>query len=150
MYEKQSSNSSLDRYASTHPVAVNSLWPVPAEAVDTAVKAVTRTQAEWTSLFGRRSRAWMDIPRQAAACRNPVEAVRAQMAFWQTAWHQYTETSQRIATAWTPLWNSVQAPPSSDREHEGWAVQNQAPLPRDVMSLPEATEPLRPGERRAA
>lgn len=148
MLEKQSSNNSVDHFAGAHPLVGSALWAVPTETVDAALKAASRSQAEWTSLVGRRSRAWLDVPKQAAACRNPVEAVRAQMAFWQTAWHQYTEASQRMAAAWTPLWNS--AIPSIERDRDRWQVQNQSLPPRDVMSLPEAAEPVRPGERRAA
>jgi hypothetical protein len=149
MLEKQSSNSGVDRHATAHPVAVNALWSVSTEAIDTAFKAATRTQAEWTSLVGRRSRAWLDVPKQAAACRNPAEAVRAQMAFWQTAWHQYTETSQRLVAAWTPVWTSALSAATAERDRDRRQAQSQLPS-RDFMSLPEASEPVRPGERRAA
>jgi hypothetical protein len=66
-------------------------------------KAVARCQLEAMGLVNRRTQAYMAIPTRIAHCKTPQDLIGEQMAFWKTAAEQYTESSQRIAEAWSQI-----------------------------------------------
>jgi hypothetical protein len=64
------------------------------------MKALARCQLEVMGLVSRRAQAYLEIPSRLSQCRTPQDILNEQMAFWRTAFEQYSESSQRIADAW--------------------------------------------------
>jgi hypothetical protein len=112
-------------------------------------KAVTGSSLELLSLMSRRAQAYMELPTYVGNCRTPQDLVDEQMRFWQTAFRQYAESSQRAMSAWT-----------NGMSLAGGFMTAWAPLAkqdRDFITFPEPQEAAGPsepqkkaGERRAA
>ncbi len=64
------------------------------------LKAAARAQLEAMGLANRRLQAYMVTPTKLAQCRSPQDLINTQMAFWRTAFEQYTESGRKIAEAW--------------------------------------------------
>lgn len=101
-----------------------------------ALKSLMHWNTELMQLASRRGQAWMDIPRRLAACKSPQDVAGAQMQFWQSAMHDYVETSQRMMSLWTGAFTS----PAKGTEH----------TQRDYITFPEPKETPRAADRRAA
>jgi hypothetical protein len=113
-------------------------------------KAVASSGLEVLSLMSQRALAYVELPRSVANCRTPQDLVDEQVHFWQTAWRQYGESSQRALNVWTTsvsLLGGIVAP---------WVPA--AKPERDYISFPEPQEatgaaekqPKKPDERQAA
>jgi hypothetical protein len=112
-------------------------------------KAMASSGLELMSLMSRRAQAYMEIPNCIGHCRTPQDIVDEQMRFWQTAFRQYAESSQRAVSAWT---NAMSLPSGFVAL---WAPA--AKPERDLITFPEpkeavsGTEPKKKeDERRAA
>lgn len=122
---------------------------VAAQHCEPWVKAMAGGNLELLCLMSQRVQAYMEMPANLANCRTPQDLVDEQVRFWQTAFRQYAESSQRAVSAWS---TSISAfggvlPP--------W-VPGAKPA-RDYITFPEpqeATSPAgpqkKPGEREAA
>jgi hypothetical protein len=111
-------------------------------------KAVTGSNLELLSLMSRRAQAYMEFPTCVGNCRTPQDLVDEQVRFWQTAFRQYAESSQRAMNAWTTtvsLLGGTLTP---------WAITGKPE--RDFITFPEPQEAVsaesqkKPGERQAA
>ena len=101
------------------------------------MKAAARHNAEILTLMSQRAQAYFEIPSRLSQCRTPQDIMTEQSRFWQTMARQYTESSQRMVSAWTSMGREVK----------------KSSLERDYITFPEAQEddlqtPVR--ERRAA
>jgi hypothetical protein len=67
------------------------------------LKAAGRCQLEALGLINRRAQAYMQVPTRLAQCRTPQDLVNEQMAFWRTAGEQYSDSTRKIAEAWTQV-----------------------------------------------
>lgn len=77
-------------------------------AMSAPLKAAARCQLEVLGLVNRRAQAYMQMPTRLAQCRTPQDLVNEQLAFWRTAGAQYSETSRKVADAWSTVgpWSS--------------------------------------------
>jgi hypothetical protein len=114
-----------------------------ARAVEPVARSAARAQLELSSLVGTRVKAWTEIPSTLAQCRTPIDLFQAQVAFWQEAGRNYSETTQRVMSAWSGLVASA-----TD------AAKAAAVEPRDYITFPEPSheseERRHPGESRRA
>ena len=103
------------------------------------LKGVGRWNLELLGFTARRAQAWVETAARLSRCKSPVEAFAEQAKFWQAAMADYTDGSQRLATAWgacavMPKLNGAQ--------------------PRDYITFPEPQEAPaaapKHGERKAA
>lgn len=99
-------------------------------------KGLMHWNTELMQLASRRGQAWMDIPRVLTACKSPQDVAGAQMHFWQSAFRDYVETSQRMLSIWT----GALAASANGRDR----------AERDYITFPEPKETPRPHDRRAA
>jgi len=127
------------------------------QALEPVLKATTQGQAELSSLVTRRVRAWMEAPGRAAQCRTPQDFAAAQMQFVQAAYQDYATASRRVAEVWGPVWGGLMQLPRLDANAGWWSSTDLGrAAARDYIAVPEtreqsaATDPRRPGERRAA
>lgn len=127
------------------------------QALEPMVKAATQGQAEMASLFSRRMRAWMDVGAQGAACRSPQDLSSLQVRFMQSAFQDYVSASRGIAEAWAPVWGGLMQMSHFDAGAGWWGSTDlgRAAAARDYIAVSEpqrepASDPRRPGERRAA
>jgi hypothetical protein len=79
------------------------------------IKAMARFQLEMMGLASRRAQAVMEVPSRLARCRTPQDIMSEQSRFWQTAFHQYAESSRRVMEAWT---QAMQMPAQGNRRAE--------------------------------
>jgi hypothetical protein len=98
------------------------------------------------SLVSQRAQAYMELPTSVANCRTPQDLFEEQIRFWQTAFRQYAESSQRSMNAWSTSVSGFLTP---------WAIAGKPE--RDFITFPEpqeatsAAEPQKKtGERQAA
>jgi hypothetical protein len=66
-------------------------------------KALARVQLEALGFVNRRAQAYLEIPSRLSRCRTPQDLINEQMGFWQTAIEQYSESSRRMAEAWSQV-----------------------------------------------
>ncbi len=113
-----------------------------ARAVEPVARSAARAQLEMSSLVGARAKAWSAIPSTLSRCRTPMDLFQAQVAFWQAAGRDYSETSQRVVSAWSAVVASASQASSEVVE------------PRDYITFPEPSgeteERRHPGESRRA
>jgi hypothetical protein len=88
------------------------------------MKAAARHNAEMLSLMSQRAQAYFEIPSRLTQCRTMQDIMTEQSRFWQTMARQYTESSQRMLTAWT----------TAGREAK------KSSLERDYITFPEPQE----------
>lgn len=93
-------------------------------------KGFARWQLELLTLSSRRAQAYLELPSRLAQCRTPQDLANEQMQFWQTAYHQYTESAQRALVAVSQIGGAVPGSSSAARPRE-----------RDYMTVPEPKEP---------
>jgi hypothetical protein len=112
-------------------------------------KAMAGSNLELLSLMSQRAQAYMELPASVANCRTPQDFFDEQIRFWQTAFRQYAESSQRAMNAWT---TSVSA---LGGFLTPWTVSDKPE--RDFITFPEPQEAVsatdsqkKPGERQAA
>lgn len=67
------------------------------------MRIMARSQLEMMGLMSRRAQAYMEIPSRLSRCRSPQDLVNEQMRFWQTAFQQYQESSQKVMQAWSQM-----------------------------------------------
>jgi hypothetical protein len=67
------------------------------------MKAMARWQLEAMGLMSRRAQAYMEIPSRMSRCRTPQDLMAEQVRFFQTAFQQYQQSSQRMLEAWTQM-----------------------------------------------
>lgn len=103
--------------------------PPPMVALDQFMRSVARCQLEAQGLVSRRAQAYMELPGCIAECRTPQDLVKEQTRFWQTAFQQYSECSQKIMSSWAQMMK-LQVP---DQPAE------QPPV-RDYLTFPEPQE----------
>jgi hypothetical protein len=107
------------------------------------MRSAARAQLEVSSLVGTRLKAWTAVPEALSRCRTPVDLMQAQIAFWQSAMHDYSTASRQLMVAWAT------AVPGAF----GGADGEQA-AERDFITFPEAAdeneERRRPGASRRA
>ena len=116
-----------------------SIWTTvgnTARAAEPLARSAARAQLELSSLVGTRVKAWSEIPSTLAQCRTPFDLLQAQVAFWQEAGRDYTETTQRVMSAWSGLVTSATDAASAD-----------AVGPRDYITFPDP-EPSHEAEDR--
>lgn len=85
------------------------------------LKAAARAQLEVMGLANRRVQAYMTAPTKLAQCRSPQDLMNMQMAFWRTAFEQYTESGRKIAEAWgqaLPLAEAYSGGDVTNAEHD--------------------------------
>lgn len=99
----------------------------PNVALDQYMRNVARCQLECQGLMSRRAQAYLELPGRVAACRTPQDLVQEQARFWQMAFQQYAECSQKMMTSWA----QVMKAPIADKK--GGAK----PPARDYLSFPE-------------
>lgn len=110
---------------------------------DNLMRQFARCQIEMQGLMSRRAQAYLEIPGRLANCRSPQELANEQARFWQTAYQQYTECSQRMMNAWTQALTPV-----------GGTSTAAEPRARDYLTFPEPRQqsapPASDGQRRVA
>ncbi len=104
-----------------------------AQSLNPLMKSLARWQLEWMGLMSRRGQAYLEIPSRLAQCRVPQDIHNEQMRFWQTAFQQYSESTQRMAALWT---EAVQA--GQPKAKDGGAQPAQDKRERDYITFPEA------------
>lgn len=115
-----------------------------ARGYEPVLKGMGRWNLEIIGLMTRRARAWAEIPARVSQCKTPVDLVREQIQFWQTAAHDYSEGTRRLSAAFGAM-----KPPGLNGALGG----NATPPPRDYISFPDAkpgAEEAPKRERRAA
>jgi hypothetical protein len=112
-------------------------------------KAMAGSNLEMLSLMSQRAQAYIEFPTNVANCRTPQDLFDEQIRFWQTAFRQYAESSQRAMHAWTKSVSSLGGFLTP------WAVSDKPE--RDFITFPEPQEAVsaaepekKPGERQAA
>lgn len=73
------------------------------KAAEPMLRAIGRTNLEWSRLATQRTRAWVSLPAQATRCKSPADLFSLQMQFWQTAAQNYMEGMQRMLSAASKL-----------------------------------------------
>jgi hypothetical protein len=66
-----------------------------------AAQSVMRGNMELMSFASRRTRAQMDLSRQAMACRSAVDLGQLGATYWRDAFHDYLNFNQRLMAGWT-------------------------------------------------
>jgi hypothetical protein len=113
-----------------------SVWNTIAGEWSGIGKHVMHTNIEVASLATRRAKAYLDLPAELAACRQPQDFAKVQMMFWQTCIKQYAETTRRVsrqmaeAQMLTGIDESLSDPDSAD-------VRSTRPQQRDFITFPE-------------
>ena len=79
--------------ATTSSLATSAAMPLAAH--------VTATGGEMAALASRRSAAWLNHSRTLASSREPNAWMAASQAFWQQAFADYAESSQKMMASWT-------------------------------------------------
>lgn len=74
-----------------------------ARSLEPFYKGVARWQLEAIGLASRRAQAYMEIPSRLAQCRTPQDVLAEQARFWQNAFEHYSESSRRLAAAWSQM-----------------------------------------------
>lgn len=94
-------------------------------------KGFAKAQVEMMGLMSRRAQAYLEIPTRVSRCRSPQDLVTEQMRFWQTAFQQYAETSNKIMEAYRQGFTAAAA---------NAPVAFSAPVPRqrDYINFPDA------------
>lgn len=100
-----------------------------AQSYEPVMKGAARMQLEAMTLMSRRARAYMEVPARLAQVRTPQDLFFEQMGFWQSAFRQYAECSQRMMSAMGSM--TPQAMMAAAKAPE------KAPQ-RDYLSVPEA------------
>jgi hypothetical protein len=108
---------------------------VMVKGCEPALKGVGRYNLELVGLVARRSQAWLEVPTRLMQCKTPIDLLKEQVRFWQSAVSDYTESSRRLSAAWgayaaMPKLNGTQ--------------------PRDYMTFAEPGEASKRADRRAA
>lgn len=111
-------------------------------ATEPAMRCAARAQLECSSLVGSRIKAWTAIPETLARCRTPVELMQAQVAFWQTAAHDYSTSTRQIMAAWAGMMPNALGEVERANQHDYMTFQEP---PKDTSE-----ERRRPGEARRA
>ena len=107
-----------------------------AGAYEPMVKAMARWQLEMLTLSSRRAQAYLELPSRLAQCRTPQEIVGEQMQFLQTAYQQYSESSQRALLAVSQLGGPAASAATSEGQRQ-----------RDYMTVSEPREATAPAPR---
>lgn len=61
-------------------------------------RSIMRMNIEAATLASRRTKAYLELPGQLAACRQPQDIMALQMSFWQTCMRQYA--AHGLLRAW--------------------------------------------------
>jgi hypothetical protein len=69
-------------------------------AMQAAGQSMMRCNMEMVSLMSRRSRAYLDLPKQMSGCRTAAEVGQLGTQFWRDAFHDYVDFNQRVAAFW--------------------------------------------------
>jgi len=64
------------------------------------MRALAQANVEMVGLFGRRSRAYLDLPGHLAQCRTPQQMLDEQARFFQDMVHDYQVTNDRVMSCW--------------------------------------------------
>ncbi len=102
-------------------------------AFDQVMRNVARCQLECQGLMSRRAQAYLELPGRVAECRTPQDLLQEQTRFWQMAFQQYAECSQKMMTSWAQVMKLQAA--------DG---QGAKPPVRDYLNFPEP-----PAEKKA-
>ena len=70
-----------------------------AKAYEPALKGIGRYNLEVLALISRRAQAWLGVPARLVRCASPVDAMREQMQFWQSAAADYAQAVTRLSAA---------------------------------------------------
>lgn len=87
------------------------------DAVQSAAKAITRSQLEVWALANRRARAALAFPSRLAECRRPEDFANAYLNFWKTAFTEYADTTHRVAGLMSPTAGAVTTPVAEQKGH---------------------------------
>jgi hypothetical protein len=69
------------------------------KAYEPALKGVGRYNLEVLALISRRAQAWLGVPSRLVRCVSPVDVMREQMQFWQSAAADYAQAVKRLSAA---------------------------------------------------
>ncbi len=64
------------------------------------MEAIARANVEMAGLLGRRSRAYLELPKQLSRCRTPQQMLEEQAKFFQDMLHDYQVTNDRVVNCW--------------------------------------------------
>lgn len=76
---------------------------VSTQAAEPLFKNAARCNLELMSLAGRRTRAYLELPRTLARCRSPQDLAGEQMRFWQSAAQDYADSSRAFVQVWNAM-----------------------------------------------